>query len=84
MRSPRLMREIGSAIAACTALTLLAGCSAAGEASTTSGPFFGPSQSLGNGTARTYVALDEGGNPTEIGLRLTAPALDGLPETGPT
>ena len=44
-----------------------------------SGTFFGPSQSLGNGTVKTYVTLDDGGQPTEVGLRLTATALDGLP-----
>jgi len=74
------MRGIGSAIAACAALALLSGCSAESEASTTSGAFFGPSQQLGNGTVKTYVTLDDGGNPTEVGLRLSATALDGLPE----
>lgn len=47
----------------------------------TSGTFFGPSQTLGNGSVRTYTTLDDGGRPTEVGLRLTATALDGLPET---
>jgi hypothetical protein len=78
------MRGIGSAIAACTALTFLSGCSAESAAPTNSGTFFGPSQSLGNGTTRTYVTLDEGGNPTEAGLRLTATALDGLPDNPQT
>lgn len=44
-----------------------------------SGTFFGPSQRLGNGTVKTYTALDRDGHPTELGLRLTATALDGLP-----
>lgn len=81
MRSPRLIRGIGSAIAACTALTFLSGCSAESTASTNGGTYFGPSQGIGNGTVRTYVALDEAGSPTEVGLRMTATALDGLPQT---
>jgi Domain of unknown function (DUF5602) len=46
-----------------------------------SGTFYGPSQELGNGTVKTYTTLDNEGNPTEVGLRLTPTALDGLPET---
>jgi hypothetical protein len=52
--------------------------------SSNSGTFFGPSQSIGNGTAKTYTTLDEGGNPTEVGMRLTATALDGLPDNPQT
>lgn len=49
-----------------------------------SGVVFGPSQPLGNGTVKTYVALNQAGQPTEVGLRLTPAALDGLPQdTGP-
>ncbi|OLT04907.1 hypothetical protein BJF90_20760 [Pseudonocardia sp. CNS-004] len=80
MRSLRVIRGIGSAIATCTALTVLSGCGATSAASGNSGIFFGPSQDLGNGTVRTYTVLDEGGNPTEVGLRLTPTTLDGLPE----
>lgn len=79
MRSLRGIIGIGSAIAACTALTVLAGCGGANAAAGNSGIFFGPSQDLGNGTVRTYAVLDEGGNPTEVGLRMTQAALDGLP-----
>jgi hypothetical protein len=42
----------------------------------------GPSQQLGNGDARTYVTLDGDGRPTEVGVRLSSTALEGLPETG--
>ena len=45
---------------------------------------FGPSQPLGNGTVKTYVTLNGAGQPTEVGLRLSATAMDGLPQdTGP-
>jgi hypothetical protein len=48
------------------------------------GTVFGPSQPLGNGTVKTYVTLDGAGQPTEVGLRLSAAAMDGLPQdTGP-
>jgi hypothetical protein len=46
-----------------------------------SGTFFGPSQSLGDGTVKTYVTLNDSGQPTEVGLRLTGTALEGLPPT---
>jgi hypothetical protein len=44
-----------------------------------SATFFGPPQQLGNGTVKTYATLDTTGHPTEVGLRLSASALDGLP-----
>jgi hypothetical protein len=86
MRTHRLLRVTGLAIAAYTALAFLSGCSGASASSDNSAPaskngtFFGPSQGLGNGTVKTYTTLDEGGRPTEVGLRLTAAALDGLPQ----
>ncbi|SEM24174.1 DUF5602 domain-containing protein [Rhodococcus maanshanensis] len=66
------------ALAACAAVTL-AGCGAAVGADDRSGTFFGPSQDLGDGTSKTYVSLDSDGKPTEIGIRITETALDGLP-----
>jgi hypothetical protein len=76
-------------VAACTGLTSLAGCSAEStqSSSTTpsdSGAFSGPSQELGNGTVKTYVTLNDGGQPTEVGVRLTPTALEGLPQSGTT
>ena len=83
MRSQRLLRGLGLAFAAGTALALLPGCSGGSTPPppSNSGTFFGPSQPLGNGTVKTYATLDEGGRPTEVGVRLTATALDGLPDT---
>lgn len=90
MRTHRLPRGTGLALAACSALALVSGCGSGSAPSTDtpppskSGTFFGPSQNLGNGTVRTYTTLDEGGRPTEVGLRLATSAMDGLPETGTT
>ena len=41
--------------------------------------FSGPSQPFGNGTIKTYAVVDKSGNPTEVGLRLSESALQGLP-----
>ena len=79
MSDHRILRGIGS-VAACTALVLLTGCSGESAASGKGGTFVGPSQPLGNGTVKTYATLDDEGRPTEVGLRLTTTALDGLPE----
>ncbi|TQM46200.1 DUF5602 domain-containing protein [Pseudonocardia cypriaca] len=75
----RLLRGLGIAFAASTALAFLPGCSSESPPPGNSGTFFGPSQPLGNGTVKTYTTLDDGGRPTEIGLRLSPTALDGLP-----
>ena len=40
---------------------------------------YGQPVSVGSGSARTYITSDASGTPTEMGLRLTASALDGLP-----
>lgn len=37
-------------------------------------------QPLGEGNSRTYVTVDDAGNPQEIGIRMSESALDGLPE----
>ena len=87
MRTHRLFSKRVLATAACSAMVVavVAGCG--GDASSApqdkSGVFFGPSQNLGAGTAKTYTVLDRDGHPTEVGLRLSASALDGLPTTNP-
>ncbi|MFC9790156.1 DUF5602 domain-containing protein [Rhodococcus sp. NPDC127528] len=43
------------------------------------GTLLGAESPLGNGTSRTYVVTDATGQPTEIGVRLSADALEGLP-----
>jgi hypothetical protein len=78
MYSPNMRRYVGPILAACVTLTLLAGCG--NEQANKSGTFFGPPQSIGNGTAKSYVTLDNAGNPSEVGIRMSAASLDRLPE----
>jgi hypothetical protein len=74
---------------ACSSMALLTGCGgqsaqSSSTASAESGTFSGSSQELGNGSVTTYVALDDEGQPTEVGVRLTPTALEGLPPSGAT
>jgi hypothetical protein len=71
-----------SAVAAALLLSLAA-CNDPAE---TTGPatanrVYGPSQSVGNGTIRTYITLDEKNNqvPVEIGVAMSESAMEGLP-----
>jgi len=59
----------------------LAGCGDDEKPSTapTGGTAYGSAQAVGNGTARTFVTWGSDGNPTSVGVRLTAAALTGLP-----
>ncbi|MDQ2791767.1 MAG: DUF5602 domain-containing protein [Actinomycetota bacterium] len=77
MHSHYIRRYVGPIVAVCATLTLLAGCGN-GQASK-GGTFFGAPQSIGNGMAKSYVTLDDSGKPTEVGLRMSAASLDGLP-----
>jgi hypothetical protein len=89
MAAYRALRGAVLTVAACAGVTCLAGCSAESSQSgsktaSDSGTFAGPSQELGDGTVKTYVTLDDGGQPTEVGLRLTPTAMDGLPQSATT
>jgi Domain of unknown function (DUF5602) len=89
MAAHRALRGAVLTVAACAGVTSLAGCSAessqsASKTASDSGTFAGPSQELGDGTVKTYVTLDDGGQPTEVGLRLTPTAMDGLPQSATT
>jgi len=46
------------------------------------GVAYGPEVNVGNGTARSFVRLDETGAPTAIGFTMTRTALDNLPHEG--
>ncbi|HEU0015308.1 MAG TPA: DUF5602 domain-containing protein [Longimicrobium sp.] len=46
-----------------------------------SGRFYGQSAPMGNGTARTYVVMDDG-KPVELGIALSEQAMEGLPAQG--
>jgi hypothetical protein len=89
MAAHRALRGAVLIVATWAGLTSLAGCSAESRQSSSttpsdSGTFSGPSQELGNGTVKTYVTLNDGGQPTEVGLRLTPTALEGLPQSDTT
>jgi len=87
MDTHRIHRVTELAVAATVAaVVLLGGCATGTDGAGTDGTgteqsatFFGPPQQLGNGTVKTYATLDTTGHPTEVGLRLSASALDGLP-----
>jgi len=78
MRSHAMHRYAGPLLAACLALTSAAACGS-GQ-SNKSGTFYGSPQSIGNGTVKTYTTLDNAGSPTEVGIRMSELALDGLPQ----
>lgn len=78
MHSRAMRRYTGPILAACIALTSLGACGS-GQ-SNKSGTFYGAPQNIGNGTVRTYTTLDDAGNPTQVGVQMSAAALDGLPQ----
>lgn len=45
-----------------------------------SGTFYGEPANVGNGSIRTFVTLDEDGNPQTIGFKFTESMLTGLPD----
>ena len=77
MHSGGMRRCLGTALVACASLTFFTACS--NDQSDKSGTFFGPAQSIGNGRVKAYATLNKFGNPTEVGVRMSAAALDGLP-----
>ncbi|AQA22667.1 hypothetical protein BTZ20_0885 [Rhodococcus sp. MTM3W5.2] len=76
-------------IVACATLTMAGGTHAPVDqpatvgAAAPDGPgvFDGPTVRVGDGTAHSFVTLDAAGNPTEVGMRLSEGAMDGLPAT---
>jgi hypothetical protein len=78
MHSHGMRRYTGPILAACMTLPLITGCS--NVLSDKSGTFFGPPQSIGNGIVKTYATLGHAGNPIEVGIRMSAASLDGLPQ----
>lgn len=60
-------------------LPLLAGCKDDDDDKQPS-TAYGSTVTVGGGSARSFIASDASGNPTEIGVRLTETALTGLPE----
>ena len=89
MRVQRVLRDaVLTAAVTCSALAVLTGCRGESARSDTPVPasasdtVFGPSQGLGNGSAKTYITLDGDGRPTAVGVRLSRTALEGLPPSG--
>lgn len=77
MHSRCIRRYMGPILAACVTLTVLASCG--NDQTNKSGTFLGPSQAIGDGTAKTYVTVDNDGKPSEVGIRMSAASLNGLP-----
>lgn len=80
--SPAFVRRAVLAMSLTAVAVMNTGCS--DDASTSpNGPrtVYGVSQTLGNGTARTYVTLNAAGKPTSIGVALSEAALTNLPMT---
>ncbi|MFD5177393.1 DUF5602 domain-containing protein [Nocardia sp. NPDC058379] len=66
-----------SITAALAALLVLATAAACGDDADKT--YYGDERALGNGQIRTFVTTDDGGTPTEVGLRVQEAALEGLP-----
>ncbi|KAF0963716.1 DUF5602 domain-containing protein [Rhodococcus sp. T7] len=79
MRHHRMHRSLGLALAACVTV---AGCSAAAAGPEEIRTYFSSSASVGHGAVRTYTTVGPNGDPTGVGIRMSATALDGLPDTG--
>lgn len=62
-------------------LALGAACDKASTSPSSSKRVYGAAQSLGQGTARSYVTLDRAGKPTSLGVALSEAAMSGLPQT---
>ncbi len=84
MRLFDTLHRVGLLATFCASLLFLSSCS---EETTTepdlSGSYHSETKDVGNGSARAYVTLNADGNPTEVGIKLTEDALEGLPEELP-
>lgn len=72
------MKRLSLLLASLAVLAVFAGCSDTASP-TKAGTFNGPSVTVGNGTANSWVTLDADGNPTSVGVTVTAAGLDNLP-----
>ncbi|ETT25539.1 hypothetical protein RR21198_3661 [Rhodococcus rhodochrous ATCC 21198] len=77
MRPHRMLRLLGLFLAACVTA---AGCSAAAAGPPETRTYYGSFQNVGHGTARTYATVTAQGDPTAVGIRMSAAALEGLPD----
>ena len=60
-------------------MALITGCEDDPANPTKGGTFYGSAVAVGNGTAKSYVVLNNDGNPTELGVVMSETALAGLP-----
>ncbi|MFZ2530359.1 MAG: DUF5602 domain-containing protein [Rhodococcus sp. (in: high G+C Gram-positive bacteria)] len=81
MRHHRMFRSAGLAVAACVVASgsVWHNATAVPDESHT---HFGSTATAGNGVIRTFTSVDAAGNPTAVGIRMSADALDGLPDDG--
>jgi hypothetical protein len=84
-RAPRmpLLQAVHRAAAVASLVALVSTTGACARESTSPrGPrmVYGASQALGQGTARTYVVLDNAGRATSLGVALSETAMTGLPQ----
>ncbi len=86
MRSHRAVRAAGLVLAA----VVVGGASGCGAATAhdghttlaVDGTYLGSPTDVGNGEVRTYTIVDAKGEPTAVGIRMSATSLDGLPDSG--
>lgn len=78
MPDHRLPRVTALLLAACLSVAV---CSAATATPQEHRTFFGSTAALGDGTVRAYTTVDQQGDPTAVGLRLSVAAMDGLSDT---
>jgi len=71
------------AIMVTTLVSIVTGSSACSKESTSPRParlVYGAAQALGQGTARTFVTLDQGGQPSSLGVAISESAMGSLPQ----
>ncbi|MFD4467840.1 DUF5602 domain-containing protein [Rhodococcus sp. NPDC058505] len=78
MRIQRRLRSTGLALAASASLVVGGVCALAPDAAAAGDTRDGPTVTIGDGSAHSYVTVGGDGTPTATGIRMTAAALDGL------
>ncbi|MFF0816169.1 DUF5602 domain-containing protein [Rhodococcus sp. NPDC003318] len=78
MHTSLRLRSAGLVVTACATLVAATACTEPAASAATGTTFDGPTVSVGNGTARSYVTTAADGTPAATGIRMTATALDGL------
>ncbi|MEO6819391.1 MAG: DUF5602 domain-containing protein [Ginsengibacter sp.] len=74
------MKKIAIILALLGTFIYFTGCKK-NDMATKAGTFYGNQATLGNGTVRSYITLDNEGNPASLGFNFTESMLSGLPAT---